>query len=161
MNRRDFVNFVGLGFIATSVPIAIAACSPETSEDTAEAPAPDAATTATDSPATTDNSANAEGFAELGTVAELDSAGFLAAKDFAAGPVIAIRDPANAENVIALSSVCTHKGCNVDWKETEFVCPCHASKFTPEGTVIEGPANKPLAPYEAKIEGDNVLVKAA
>ena len=163
MKRREFVNFVGLSCIATSLPVAIAACSPSETADTAEAPdaddAPAADTTTAQAPA--DSSVDADGFAPLGTVAELDSAGFLASKDFAAGPVIAVRDPANAESIIALSSVCTHKGCNVDWKETEFVCPCHASKFTPEGAVIEGPAKEPLAPYEAKIDGDNVLVKAA
>ncbi len=160
MKRREFVNFVGLGCIATLLPVAIAACSPSETANTAEAPDADTTTTAQD-PAAMDTSVDAEGFAPLGTVAELDSAGFLASKDFAAGPVIAIRDPANAESVIALSSVCPHKQCNVDWKETEFVCPCHASKFTPEGAVIEGPAKEPLAPYEAKIDGDNVLVKAA
>ena len=165
MKRREFVNFVGLGCIATSLPVAIAACSPsETAEDTAEAPDADdapAADTTAQAPAANDGSVDADGFAPLGTVAELDSAGFLASKDFAAGPVIAVRDPANADSVIALSSVCTHKGCNVDWKETEFACPCHGSKFTSEGAVIEGPADAPLATYEAKIDGDKVLVKAA
>lgn len=162
MKRREFVNFVGLGCIATSLPVAIAACSPsKTAEDTAETPAADDAPATAQAPVAADSSADADGFAPLGTVAELDSAGFLASKDFAGGPVIAIRDPANAQSVIALSSVCPHKGCNVDWKETEFVCPCHASKFTPEGAVIEGPAKEPLAPYEAKIDGDSVLVKAA
>ena len=160
MKRREFVNFVGLGCIATSLPVAIAACSPsKTAGDTAKTPAADDTTTTAQAPAATDTSA--DGFTPLGTVAELDSAGFLASKDFPGGAVIAVRDPANAQSVIALSSVCPHKGCNVDWKETEFVCPCHASKFTPEGAVIEGPAKEPLAPYEAKIDGDNVLVKAA
>lgn len=166
MKRREFINFVGLTCIATSLPVAIAACSPAKTANTAEAPdaddAPAADTTPTaQAPAAQNSSANADGFAPLGTVAELDSAGFLASKDFAGGPVIAVRDPANAESVIALSSVCPHKGCNVDWKETEFVCPCHASKFTPEGAVIEGPAKEPLATYEAKIDGNNVLVKTA
>ncbi|MFM5891932.1 MAG: cytochrome B6, partial [Dolichospermum sp.] len=30
MKRRDFINWVGLGFLASSLPVAIAACSPET-----------------------------------------------------------------------------------------------------------------------------------
>lgn len=167
MKRREFVNFVGLASIATSLPVAIAACSPsKPAEDAAKAPDADdvpatGATTTAPAPAATNSSADANGFTPLGTVAELDSAGFLASKDFPGGAVIAVRDPANAQSVIALSSVCPHKGCNVDWKETEFVCPCHASKFTPEGAVIEGPAKEPLAPYEAKIDGDKVLVKAA
>jgi cytochrome b6-f complex iron-sulfur subunit len=48
----------------------------------------------------------------------------------------------------------------VEWKDTEFACPCHGSTFNPDGTVANGPATDPLSPYEAKIEGDLVLIKA-
>jgi cytochrome b6-f complex iron-sulfur subunit len=156
MKRREFVNFVGLSCIATSLPVAIAACSPsKTEEDTAAAPA-------TEAPATwaVDSSVRPDGFAVLGTVADLDSAGFLASTTFIAGPVIVVRDPANASSVVALDSTCTHKGCPVAWTNTEFVCNCHGSKFSATGSVTNGPATEPLKPYEAKIDGDSVLVKA-
>jgi len=45
-----------------------------------------------------------------------------------------------------ISAVCTHFGCIVDW-DTEaqaFACPCHGSRFDPDGNVIEGPAPRPL-----------------
>ncbi len=161
MKRRAFMNWVGVSFIAASLPVAIAACSP--AEDTAEAD-PCAVTedpTGAESDEVTAVDSGDDGFTPLGTVSELDSAGFLANEDFAAGPVIAIRDPANADGVIALSSVCTHKGCNVDWQESEFVCPCHGSKFGAGGEVLEGPADEALSTYEAKIDGDQILVKAA
>ncbi|MGC1308220.1 MAG: ubiquinol-cytochrome c reductase iron-sulfur subunit [Phormidesmis sp.] len=159
MKRREFVNFVGLGLVATSLPVAIAACTPtaEAPEETADE-APAANETAT---AEAGSSPGEDGFASLGTVSELDSAGFLASEDFAAGPVIVIRDPANTENVIAVNSTCTHQGCTVAWKDSEFACPCHGSKFEVDGSVIEGPAAEPLGTYEAKVEGDFVLVKAA
>jgi Rieske Fe-S protein len=50
----------------------------------------------------------------------------------------------------ALSSVCPHRGCDVEWNGEEKVwdCPCHGSRFTPEGTIIRGPAAQPLAPQE-------------
>jgi glycine/D-amino acid oxidase-like deaminating enzyme/nitrite reductase/ring-hydroxylating ferredoxin subunit len=40
------------------------------------------------------------------------------------------------------SAVCTHMECIVTWNEAEtsWDCPCHGSRFTYEGKVIEGPA---------------------
>ena len=92
---------------------------------------------------------------------KLDSPGFLSDKSFASGPVIAIRDPANAEGVVAFNSTCTHQGCSVDWESSEFACPCHGSKFSANGEVTEGPAEEALATYEARIEGAQVLVRTA
>jgi nitrite reductase/ring-hydroxylating ferredoxin subunit len=56
-------------------------------------------------------------------------------------PVVLVRD---AEGVYAVSRICTHLGCIVQPSPSGFDCPCHGSRFAADGTVIKGPAPKPL-----------------
>ena len=58
--------------------------------------------------------------------------------------------------VHVVSAMCTHLGCDVAWNalEQSWDCPCHGSRFHPDGRVIHGPATAPLEPREA--ETDNV-----
>jgi len=52
----------------------------------------------------------------------------------------------------AFSAVCPHLGCIIQWNNTEktFDCPCHGSRFTTDGTVINGPAASDLQPIGIK-----------
>lgn len=62
------------------------------------------------------------------------------------GDKVAIyRDTSGA--IHALSPVCPHLGCHVAWNgaERSWDCPCHGSRFSPEGQVTNGPALQDLA----------------
>jgi glycine/D-amino acid oxidase-like deaminating enzyme/nitrite reductase/ring-hydroxylating ferredoxin subunit len=49
-----------------------------------------------------------------------------------------------------MSAACPHLGCIVHWNAAEqsWDCPCHGSRFTATGKVINGPANVELSPAE-------------
>jgi glycine/D-amino acid oxidase-like deaminating enzyme/nitrite reductase/ring-hydroxylating ferredoxin subunit len=51
-----------------------------------------------------------------------------------------------------VSAKCTHLGCILKWNNDEksWDCPCHGSRFTFEGKVINGPANKNLDYHQEK-----------
>jgi Rieske Fe-S protein len=64
------------------------------------------------------------------------------------------------DEVQALSTVCPHAGCAVDWQpvEHEFRCPCHASVFAPDGAVRSGPSPRPMDPLDCRVQDGRVQV---
>jgi Rieske Fe-S protein len=52
----------------------------------------------------------------------------------------------------AVSATCTHLGCTVAWNAAErsWDCPCHGSRFAPDGRLLNGPAVEDLAPMPRK-----------
>jgi menaquinol-cytochrome c reductase iron-sulfur subunit len=72
----------------------------------------------------------------------------------------------------AISAVCTHLGCTTRAEALSnpeavqvggqslrlthrFLCPCHGSKYTGDGTNVAGPAPRPLAWYHLSLATDD------
>jgi Rieske Fe-S protein len=67
----------------------------------------------------------------------------------------------SATTVVAVSRTCTHEGCTVLVPGTPgqtLDCPCHGSRFTTTGAVVNGPAVRPLASFPARIDGQQVVI---
>ncbi len=140
MKRREFINWVGLSWLATSLPVVIAACSSQTTAST--------------------TSGSGE-WQTVGTLAELDKTGQLLVENLPLGPVLVI-GTSKTETLIAVDPTCTHRGCKIAWQSEaqKFSCPCHKAEFGVDGKVQKGPAKKPLKIYTAKIEGNSVRVQS-
>jgi cytochrome b6-f complex iron-sulfur subunit len=69
-----------------------------------------------------------------------------------------VYDPKDETKLLAVSTVCSHKGCDVKWKSDKYFCPCHDAEFAADGKVLLGPAKTSLPTYAAKIENGKVLV---
>jgi len=51
------------------------------------------------------------------------------------------------------SARCTHLGCTINHQQQDvMICPCHGSKFTLQGAVLNGPAGRPLTRLEIRRE---------
>ncbi|NJR49690.1 MAG: ubiquinol-cytochrome c reductase iron-sulfur subunit [Leptolyngbyaceae cyanobacterium CSU_1_3] len=153
MDRRTFLSWVGVGWVASSLPVALAACSANSQSDSPQSNNSQGKSTAGNN--------RSDGFQTVGAIADLDKSQQILVEQFSAGPVLVIRNPLDPKGVVAVNPTCPHQGCLVTWKSERksFACPCHASQFAADGKVVQGPATKALSTYEAKIEGTSVLVK--
>ena len=61
---------------------------------------------------------------------------------------------------VALSKVCTHLGCIVEYnsERNSLICPCHAGIFDLEGNVRSGPPPKSLTRIPVRVEGENIVI---
>jgi cytochrome b6-f complex iron-sulfur subunit len=64
----------------------------------------------------------------------------------------------NPEGVHAVSLVCTHLGCIVKPSADGFDCPCHGSRYSGDGSVLKGPAPRPLPWLKVTASGGQVVV---
>lgn len=60
----------------------------------------------------------------------------------------------------ALSAVCTHLSCTVQYKDDtrQIWCACHNGTYDLNGKNISGPPPRPLEAYDVHVRGDEIVV---
>nr|WP_308209813.1 Rieske (2Fe-2S) protein [Nocardia amikacinitolerans] len=131
LDRRTVV--VGAGALAAT---ALAACGASGDDTAASAPA---------------SAARSGGPTVLAKTADVPVGGGVIAGD------TVVTQP-SAGVFVGLDSTCTHAGCRVGEVTGGTVnCRCHGSKFGLDGSVVAGPAQRPLASRVVRVEGDSVV----
>ncbi len=61
---------------------------------------------------------------------------------------------------IALSAICTHQGCIVQWdeKRSTLSCPCHDGLFDAQGNVLSGLPRRPLKRFRVSVVKDEIFI---
>lgn len=133
--RKTVLAGAGVGLVA----VAVAACS------SGSAPEP------SESSAASDSSAPAEPKALTPTADVPVGSGVIVDE-------IVVTQP-TAGDFKGFSAVCTHTGCLLnEIADGTINCPCHGSKFSLDGAVVNGPATRPLETVAVRVQGDSVVV---
>jgi menaquinol-cytochrome c reductase iron-sulfur subunit len=61
---------------------------------------------------------------------------------------------------VVFSPICPHLGCYYNWSDSQnrFMCPCHGSQYTFDGTHVAGPAPRGLDPLPLREQSGNAEV---
>ncbi len=73
------------------------------------------------------------------------------------GRLVLLRDDAG---FWAVTAVCPHLGCQPAFDDHQrlFVCPCHGSRFDPEGRLLAGPAARGLSLAVLRLDAQGALI---
>jgi cytochrome b6-f complex iron-sulfur subunit len=66
----------------------------------------------------------------------------------------------NNGSYVALSDICTHQGCavNYDGSAKQIVCPCHGASYNLSGAVLGGPAPSSLKQFTVTRNGNSLHI---
>lgn len=78
---------------------------------------------------------------------------------FGSRPAILVLSPDGTYH--ALSAICTHLGCTVQYRADlhEVWCACHNGLYAVNGRNISGPPPRPLESYEVILKGNEIYVR--
>ena len=141
MERKEFIKkFAYGGSILLTAPVILSACSSDDDDFVPNDP------NEPDTDLTIDLSSST--YSDLGTIG-----GFVYE-----GNIMIFRT--GESTYLALSKICTHQGCTVAYvhDDGDVVCPCHSSRFTTTGAVVNGPATASLKTYSVQKNGDILTI---
>jgi cytochrome b6-f complex iron-sulfur subunit len=66
------------------------------------------------------------------------------------------------DTFVALTAICTHQQCTVSgFESSNYVCPCHGSRYTLTGAVVQGPAPSPLRQFATRFASPTLTITIA
>ncbi|MES2519224.1 MAG: Rieske (2Fe-2S) protein [Bacteroidota bacterium] len=167
MERKEFLNLVGISFGAVILQNCLSGCS-KSSDPTPAVVTPTTPTTPNTGTGTTlagltGNTSLAKGAIDF--TIDLTSTTFESLKTngnaLVTGDVIIARTKAG--DFLVVEKACTHERTTVDFNATNttFTCSNHGSVFDSGGNVTVGPAAAPLKKYSAAFDSTKNTVKVA
>ena len=63
----------------------------------------------------------------------------------------------DGQGLYAVTSICPHQGCDVEFDTSGFTCPCHLSAFDYNGALLMGPATRPLAHLLLTVDAGGIV----
>ena len=77
---------------------------------------------------------------------------------FGSTPALVVRTAAG--DLKAFNATCTHLACTVQYRtDLEHIwCACHNGHYDLNGKNIAGPPPRPLTEYDAKVQGDEIVI---
>ncbi|MBS3769400.1 MAG: Rieske (2Fe-2S) protein [Bacteroidales bacterium] len=151
MTRKEFLIKIGIGAgVAILTPVAFNACEESETESDKDDDTDDNGDDSSDDSDKVDFNIDltADDYSDL-----QEEGGYVYEND------IIIAYLGNDE-YIALSKICTHNQCTVDFDgdEEKIYCSCHGSEFNLEGEVTSGPADEALKEYNTELDGQTLRI---
>lgn len=140
MDRKEFLNQVGMGAAALLVPACLgglAACGKSDSASPSNPPPP----------------TNVDFTVNISSGALASNGGFLVMNG-----IIIARTTSGA--FLAVSAACTHQGTTINYvaASNKFLCPNHGAEFSSTGAVTKLPATTDLTSYKTSLNGNTLRV---